>query len=974
MNQETVSSATSEIESLSTNPRIVFDILFLIQNCELETIRHAAILGIPHLIQDHKENFNSEQFGEILTNTIQQIQNEKSIRLRFNLCDVAYKTINTCEYLNLEPLVQLASQFLQTNGYLSTGLYIWDLILSSPSFPLEDGLVFNLIQIAEQSISSSDINDRIQGIKIIKKLWDHFSSDLDQQEIDIVNSLIQAILTELQSLLFDRQPDEELWPLTSLVSEEILSTPPYFLEDQQLLTFLNMGLQAILSQQVDLTIRMRCFYILENSVQLIYDHFGNQIEEIINVSALLSLHVCRIQRDEHSYDFAATFFNRISLVFEEGEEEIYEIFIHIVTEFINEGGLPERQIALIIIQSIICGLLETISDHVEAVLQLIITAGSVEDEQVFEAACAAINEMIEYVAPSLSFYIDEVSNYLFEFITSPLAISTLDSLFFHCDRPPQSNMFDDIVNRLFILLSNSDQTEAILSCISSVFSKLTTTTENYVQNMIPLLSEILQNRVELRGAVVEFIGMMVKVAPMTIRSELPIIIDYAIGLFTGDTESTANYSAATFFGNAALVLPLSLSSYLPRVVPTLIDLLTLKPVTGNEIETDQLRKTHNSAAFALCALVGKSSHLMTDYIQFPILNYLTNIQSPIEINTIAACRCISYAAEGLLSLGIDISEIIKLYINPFLSSDNKPMISDIMMMFGKVLAVYGTQTPLELIKVLYKHIPSAISGQLIHLYRSECLNCIDLQLQQPLFYFIDQFIDACGTRILELYEGLFIALQLNFKSHSPMLRGYSLRSAAKLCYACSITTEPFHVTLENAINNIGKNRNLFMRRSISQSLQYLLFTSAQEMQRHFTTINQFAEELLQENESVMLWCALFSNTSEVVNIDQYLSHVVSHFPTSYETEEISFAAMFACSLLVSYQSYIDPLLPKIASELLASNDQQIQKVQSDVLRVSAQTLSRLNENDLLNLVNSNESKLAKISSHLQIVLNQTQSE
>ncbi|OHT04737.1 hypothetical protein TRFO_06168 [Tritrichomonas foetus] len=976
LHPETVNAATEELVNIYNDPDTIFDHIFLIHNCENLIVRKYVIIKLPQLVKGHLPNIPPEKVVLIPDSIFQLIPNEQDLSCRYFLCDVIASFLSKAqdfeilESSNIWPTVfSFCNEFIQTPQLLSTGLYLWQNIYVL--FPMCDSpeVVFSLLNVVTSSLSSEKVDDRIQSLKLFGVLREFLPSKLSSEnELNSITSLLTSLYEEMKASIYQRPNPEELNVMVSEIGN-LIENGIDFLEFQHISGFFEMTVAAISDKNIPLEIRYLLNPIFDNSFELIFSDFQDKLPNFIQLLIDLSLEMCNSQRDDFNYEFPLPFFREVCDACFDEAGTIFSLFMDFAFSLAQNNDLPSRQVALFLVKSIIEGNQEIMGEKICEIIHFILSVGDVNDSFVFQSACRTIDELIEFASQPLSQFINEITTFLTKYIHFPESLQTLDSLFYQCDRAP--NNIDEIFKGLISLIdktNNSYQIEQLLSCISSLFNHLSNSDESIFSIFLPILNQ-LRTKNELRGPILEFFGHLVKVAPITLKSELNNIIDYGVDSFSPN-NFILNRSASLCFKSIAEKLPISFMPFLPHVVPPLVAILQQKSDNIPSYLISDFSKAQKAAMITLSTFVGFIPQGMIEYAQSPILDFIIQPKGGLAKYLVDACESIAYASEGYKVIGVPLFEIIDHVIpSPLLECKIDHAFS-ILMMLSEIIATFGEIIPDELMNKTIVAMIQILNSPPQNFLMTDHSSCIDNQLQRPLFYLLSQILDTTKEKFLPFVDNFCNIIAVHFNSKSLLMKCNSLFISAQLCYTCHITNTFFQMVVNMSVQILMSTSNNDARLLIAKALKCLIMTDKDKMQNRIDIILPFSIEMIKSCNYSGLWCTIMMFYDQIslqsTNME-ILQHVIELFPSPADSENIVFESEFVVFLKKKHINIIDSKIPMVAAAIFSSSDKHFNSTNTETKTLLANTLSQIPEQSLYSLINGDESKLMRIQSHMQII-------
>ena len=953
---ETVREATERLTEMWKEPGTVFDHLVLLNVCPDSVTRDFVCLSLRKLVGAHFGTFSMEQVVSVRDALLRFVESEKETLVRYHMCDVVVKLLFNVENEEMwTPVYELATTMVKSQQMLSTGLYIWRNCYAG--FPLSGShdMWVSLLAVTVSALGSTSVEDRTQAIALIQTLLDAAPNELSSDaQMGVIDNVLGAIAAELKGLIVNNS-EQELQNVVNLVCS-LFEDPPLFLGYEKLMPFVEIATAILSDVSVPMDVRCIVHMIVSSAASLVAEEFGDRLVELVRLSIGLSCELCSAQRDDSRYEFAFHFFYVVASSFDDNVTSILEFFLKCIVALVQGKGMVERQVAMFVLKAIVEGTQEVMSDQLGEVLKLIFQASDGADEYVISASCKAIEEIIDFMSSSISFFIDDVTAFLFRNIANPDAMRTLDLLFYKCDRAPQN--LEEIIKLLVSLIPKSrvEQIEQIIECVASSLSRIETPNEAIFGTLTPILNQILQERPSLRGCVLEFFGRIAKVSPESVRVEISKIVEFGTMCLT--SEAYDCWLAATAFGLIAQVLPVTLALYVSQIVPNLIVVLQMKEDDMVESQVNMLRKSQNASIVTLGTFVGYLPEHMKEYAQSPILEYIMNKRDSL----VSVCESIGYGAEGFSHLGISLDEFITTNLLTIHTVQTKDSICALLMAFSEIIFVYGDKLSNDIIAERLRYILSVPSDYFL---RTDHSQTIDQQIQVCLFHCIGQFIDALGEGFSRYADAFIGILHKHFSNISSIMRGHVIMTAAHICYACKITSEIFQMTLNNALREIMESTSLEGKRLCAKGLKWLVMANKDALANRLELIGPFSVEIMADCEYYALWITLAMYYNHLSNAE-VLQAAIALMPPPADSEDVVLCAEFAVFVAKACPDAVTGVLPQIAISLFSSNPRHVQQAKEETRAALSGILKGISESELVVLCKNNEHAFTRVRENLTL--------
>lgn len=1079
--ENTVNIATNELMDLFEQPETIFDHISLIKKCENIIIRKYASLMLSKLFKAHLQALSFDKVLLIQQSLLELIANDSDLYVRYFLCDsitiflsVAENTPDlwTSFSANEQPwlnIFDLANQLVKTQDFLSTGLYLWRNIYSLFPYSGSNELLFALLSIITTSLSSSLENDRLQALNLLDHLRGCIPDQLgSESQATVVQTCLQSLLDELNYSIYIGYEDKEILLAIKVVAG-FLDNPPPFLEFEHLSIFFELAFTVLTEKTIPMNTRFMVHRIIESSVDMIVDNYRDRLNTLIQISVELSLEVCDSQRDDTSYEFPFSFFYTIVDAYDSETEGIFELFLSAANALIQDGETTpaERQVALLIITSIVEGTQEIISERINDLIQFILQIADFDDQYVFSSFCDTLNELIQYVPVPISLYIEEISSFVLQNVAKYTndAVMLLDNLFSKCERAPKDAepVFNELNSLINQSSTHSDQVEMIISCILSLLLQLDSP-EEYVSSFLPTLNKIYLSKTELKDVVFNFYGSIVSIAPNVVKNDLLNLTKSILSALESceQPHDDANFQ---FFTPAALclkqisrILPASLisMSVIQQATPFLLKMIELSDSDqAIDLSDDSTFKHAQTAAIScLFTFFGYLPNTIQECVQKPIVADLLSEYVP--MSSIMIFESITDSVAGFHFLGIPLFDVITTSITKILMfTEKKEVIIKILTMLTEILRNYKTDLGKreDVLHAMISSIYQILTAPPLGFLKTEHSSFIDQQIQYPLFLYIHEFIivlfEIDTSLSSTVLTNTFIPCILPYlKSYSSMMKGHAISALSAILFVLSMNIylmrkesskdeelsssiqqlSEFVDNLLEIVSDAGfefidQIQNSENRRIIAYSFIFLVPIKRDFFADKLEILIPFAIEMIEFCGFTTLWSVLalcfsppkektkeiaFSNSenNSVWDFIQFLlsSHLDEETETSFifnmfdnlavtvavideipgEIQEVSFEADFfffikdnADSMLegdengnaafTKISALLDEKLPLIAVALFTSSDSNFQIASKEAKLACAQVISDMPQENLIELVNYNESKLATMKRHLKMI-------
>ena len=936
---EHMEEATKQIQEIHNSPDSLFFHINLIKTAQDPYIITLCIVTLSRLIPIHIHTLSPEQI-ETLKHFFVESLSENHDNQTFNhLCDGA-SIVATTKDVEIEwpEIFEISQTLIDSPETVCYGIHLWNSIFSNYKGEDARARLFGILLICSQILETSqDSTQRKEALSFIQHHMVRIEECQNSEETALTNQILQQILTILAS---GTDKNEEV-SVVNIISYLFAEDPPFFEEFKK--QFIESALEIVCDDSShDTESRILVHNIIEAAAFIISSEMSEEeLVTVITNSIQLSVESCQNDRESLDYTFPLSFFYALSTTYDSEKEGIYAIFFQASEELIRGGSYESKQVGLLTLNSIIEGLQEVVSSHIEEFLELVLEGSTNpeeedgdEDEILITSVCSVIKELTDYIPDSLNNFVEQLTGYLIERSYINEAITTLDNLYYRVERPPMD--IDGIVTALLtgIEEASSYRIEAILSCLTSSFSHATEVNESIFENLAPFLTELLESKPDLRGPIFECYGRIAHISPQSIHAQLGEILDSVEESFS-ISEFPVAYSCVCI-EQLAEVFSVSMAESVESIVPPLFAI----------IQSEASIQQSSAALKTLGKLLGLMPEAMSDYSP-RIIDYL--LKKPFE-NTgfmVPCCEGIAFAVDGFKQLSLDPGMFITTFLPVVKGAESKDTISGILMLIGTAYSVCVTITP-DIFAFSSEIFVPAVSGEFANLKRSDASEELDPQLIRPLCYALNQFLQAAGPeQASQLIEPLFEAMKGNLESSSVLLSCYTLNVFSHVCSVCNLTNELFNITLSGLMQLTGDEENEIKRINMNSFLS-LMRVGKETMQSASQEVFEYAATVLQgENVSLSLtraaaslFCKTF--TSYQIEVDpQFLEFVVSLLPPPVDSDEIVDAACFASYLIAN--SMFPEKVQEIALHFLASSDWHIHLCEESVVAQLMTVASEFNE-------------------------------
>jgi hypothetical protein len=323
-------------------------------------------------------------------------------------------------------------------------------------------------------------------------------------------------------------------------------------------------------------------------------------------------------------------------------------------------------------------------------------------------------------------------------------------------------------------------------------------------------------------------------------------------------------------------------------------------------------------------------------------------------NVVSVCESVLFAAEGFKELKVSLNAFVVEYLVKLELSTNPDEIAAILMSFGEIICVYGSEIPVEDFAEGFRRIltiPSEVYGH---------QGCLDRQLQMPFFFCLGSFIESLGTCFNPFIEPFFACLQPFFDSSSSLMRANSVLAIAKMCAACNLTNELFTIAVNHSIKELALSTKDESRRVIAEALKILVLLSSEPFANRLEVLGSFATAVLESCEYWALWAALalkFEWTTQA----HVLGEVLSLLPPPRDSRDLAFCVTFVLHVFDRHPELVTDLLPRVAVALLSSSPKHISP---GVVPVLAAQLAELPDDTVVALCGGNEHAICRLRKNL----------
>jgi hypothetical protein len=322
---------------------------------------------------------------------------------------------------------------------------------------------------------------------------------------------------------------------------------------------------------------------------------------------------------------------------------------------------------------------------------------------------------------------------------------------------------------------------------------------------------------------------------------------------------------------------------------------------------------------------------------------------------VSVCESVLFAAEGFKELGVSLNDFVVEYLAKLEVSTNSDEIAAILMSFGEIICVYGSEILVDNFAEEFRRIltiPSEVYGQ---------SSCLDRQLQMPFFFCLGSFIESLGASFGPFVEPFFACLQPFFDSGSSLMRANSVLAIAQMCAACNLTNGLFTIAVNHSVKELALSTNYESKRVIAEALKILVLLNSEPFANRLEMLSSFATDVLDSCEYWGLWAALALKFEWIDRAD-VLGQVLSLLPPPRDSREIAFCVTFVLHVFDRHPEFVTHLLPRVAVALLSSSQKHMVP---EAVPVLAAQLAELPDGAVVALCRGNEHAIRRLKKNLE---------
>lgn len=962
LDPRTVNNATEALEDIYDKSESVFLHFLVLQNSNVNVvIKKYVSIALRRLVKIHFAVFSENEITMMKDITLNLIQNEDNLQIKYLLCDIAIKLFFLINKENEEwnELIIFCRDILLTQNNKCFGFYIIKKVFDYiADINLKMKLLFDLINCIEEIIFDENCNKetRIQSLKLFKKLIDYYpenNSELSQMFIKLAGLIVQMV----DQSIFQKEEEEVIVIVSSLCN---LIENNWFIESGLALNMFNNTIDLINNNNNKNDTKIMLFNIIECSTFLITNNFPEQIPFLLKICIDLSVKICKLNNDDNLYEFGFGFFCEIA---GSGINGVFDLLLNFILELFQTDKIPETLVGLFVLYSIIEYSRYAISTKLNQILQLIfLCCNNNNNDIIFSSACRVISEMIDFMSSDLTPFIDDISYFLLHNISHSDSLTTLDKLFYQCDKPPSS--FNEIVCLFSSLIQNSTniQAQQIISCLSSLLPQLNDSAEKLIIDLFPILNNLLNNRIALHGKILDFFGLVAKTVPNLIKNELNNLINLGIDSLTLDDDYFTNASIADCFGNLINVLPSSMSYYLDQIVPPLIVILQEDFDDLLDFQKEQLIISKSSSMVSLSKFIGCLPNEMEDYACSPILDYI--IEEGIDLFCVKACEGIGFSCEGYFRLKVPFDEVLIILFDNILDIDDKNSISAILMTSGEIFSIYNTNFQAETINRIIYIIVQIFKDPPDSFLKNSHNKTIDDTILPSLFYCINALIDGLGESFSNYLEQFYQVIEAFICDESLLMRNNIILMSSHICFTCKIKNALYKMAINSTFNGILHADQREIKILLGKSIKFLILINKEYFKDRIDMIVHFSRSLYDDYQYYCLVCILAVSYHQIQFEEKFLIDFIENLSPPSDSEDIAYVGEFMYYIYQKSPNLVQNKITTIALRLFSSSMRHIDMLSSETRDFYINLLSNYNSNEILMLCKGNELNARKIISNL----------
>lgn len=476
--------------------------------------------------------------------------------------------------------ITFSLSLLQNEQTLAVGFFIWyqyKFVTTDVNMEINKTAIFDL---AAQSLSNPNQIIRIQAATYIENTIGQDCCD-EYDMTQLCNTLNQAAKFAIYEA--DGEKEQEVQAITKAISELVQVDK---LENYHCIC-LDYMWEVMHYQDLPIWIRLYLADIInDGTVSFLSgkntDEYLGYLEFAVEFTALLTRETDLILK---KFDYLHYFLWAIA----ESSHEDFPLnyVINYVDGLKQDLTIPNRILALFLIDSVAIGSREYIYKLLNVIIADINELGDIDDDFVIQYTCTVYTNLIDAFPEEMGYLVDQIALYLLKYFPREGTSQTIIHLF-NTVIPRPKNLAEIIsnFNEMLGTIDNAQDMTVALNILSACYSYPTAPNEEifglYAGNLIGYVQETEL----LIPPVFEFFSKLVYVSPATTGQEIESIVNLCVEALV--TENPEYMASALQLLDAVLdYIPISLSPYIEKILPMLDLLRENNQINDQKSEDDE---------------------------------------------------------------------------------------------------------------------------------------------------------------------------------------------------------------------------------------------------------------------------------------------------------------------------------------------------------------------------------------------------
>lgn len=972
---ETIQAATEELEEIFQQEDSIISHINFIQACENTIVRHEATLCLKRILSIHAKPENYKYLPSIQSFFIQQLQNEEVELIKKELCNTVGVLI-TLWHTQWDEIYQLANDFLQEAQYVAIGLYLWNQIFQNLDEKIKISLCYQYLDYSSKLFQNSDRTILGNALDLFNTVMWYVIED----EENDYSTFFSRLCSFAYSLFISQNPDEHIVnTVTEIFCNIVGCEIPVF--SYEILDIFKMTMPIFTNNEIDVSIRVDVFQIIEAIVTAIHDEILDDLPEIIHGAIELSLYLCETDREDDAYEFCSAFLDDIII-----DEQIFDLILGYTNQILsNSTSCSSVQVALMILTSILKELSTYGNGKLDDIIQMILQAGSIDDPYVVIAFCEAIKTLIDNSQDECNDYFESIVNALLAHANYQIIFQTIEFVITNIGRPSQFiNQLISVFSGLIDSSTIIDTASSLLFCIASCLQLMVSDVDNNYDSLLKILDNALQY-LELRGVSLFCLGFLAKLAPDYITSDLKPICEIASAGFDHVYEDESHWIIMAL-QNVILSVPIGFSTYLPTILPRLIDVIQLEEPDIPEMTIEYVKNCFYLSKSAAVSCIGEVLKMYPETYDtcgeliWEIIS--TNLRKG-DLYFDNACQIIENCALIFIQHGKSFLQTIQAFIPQFHKFDNKTKLRQMILAIRAIVMDSGhdfLMTSMEnihgttVLEYITTNLMLAISGNFPEEFFNNSLSqAISPILQFPIFSCLSMLAYIVGSDMALVTNVCMDTLQSEVSSKDPMIQAHVI-----FCY--SVLCQTAHAPEDNIISLVNVIHTSINQYNKPEYQRYLLLSLCNFLLKYPSLYQEFigfTKEIIDNQNNYSkevqpsiscLWAISTIQYQTDVTEDDLVRELDSIvcIPNSYEAVTLN---SFCIYVLKLHPDLITCRIQYFACLLFASRMCFVQLLPQEIINILVSYICELPIESIVQILKNNQNQARQVQINVFRLIN-----